>query len=147
MLWKMSHCLKANGNSSLTGLQTCSMRGKGCVSQRIRESVVRVCPLVTSDTAPMKSYQHGCPNVRWTRTPVSTPTAQWEATSLQMHTENNRQLSKAWGRRGDPPQERACLLVIQCQSALKTYIQATLYGLNILNLGIYMYIQTHRCMQ
>ena len=73
-----------------------------------------------SEVTPMKSYQQGCPNVRWTRTPVSTPTAQWEATSLQMHTENNRQLSKAWGRRGDPPQERACLLVIQCQSTLKT---------------------------
>ena len=42
-------------------------RQKGNMTQRIREFAVRLCLLATSEATPIKSHQHYCPNMSWTR--------------------------------------------------------------------------------
>lgn len=53
----------------------------------------------------------------------------------QLYTKNCRQLRKTGERRGGSTQGRAHQLAVQCQTALKTYMQITLCILSILYLG------------
>ena len=67
----------------------------------------------------------------------------------QPYTQNYRLLRKAGKRKGGPPQRKAYQLVVYSvkQSALKTYIQEALFGLNRLYLGKHMESHTVTYMQ
>lgn len=74
---------------------------KDCKSQRvrIREFALRLCLLVTPEAIPMRSQQHDCPNVSWTRMmPMGRPDWCREAHEASTLHKNYRQPRESWKR-------------------------------------------------
>lgn len=115
--------------------QSCGRWLGGCRSQRVRDSVVWLCLLLTSEATPIKPYQQDCPN-------LSELNREDNNKHAKLQGENPTILSSTQRTTG-PLQGKVHPLVIQCLSALKTHIQTTLYVLNRLYLGVYTYIHIH----
>lgn len=97
---------------------------------------------VTPEVTSVKSHQHDCSNVRWTRrTPTDTPS--WMGTSPRGFNPTQRTMGN-WGNLGAGEVILPHWLSRVKWSALKTHIQE-IYGSNHLYLGMYMHI--HACMQ
>jgi hypothetical protein len=83
----------------LVRLRACfqKRRQKGCKRQRIGEFAVRLCLLVTSETALIKSLQHHWPHLSWTRMPSMntsnwTKRSSWDLSPTRRTTDNWRRL-------------------------------------------------------
>lgn len=80
---------------------------KDCKNQKIREFAVRFCPLIMSQAILIKSLQHHCLNISWTRMTLMDMST-WTGTSLQDGKPTQRIIGskECWDRRGVLPQAR-----------------------------------------
>lgn len=110
---------------------------------RVRDSAVRLCLLATTETIPIKSHQYDCPKMSWTRrTPTNMPN--WTRKTPQ----GFNPIQKTTGNCIKPGVGemalRAHQLAVHNQmDSPENYIIWT----QLVYLGLYMYVQIHKCMQ